>query len=186
MESNHEKKIEAKKNLSGKEGVDSFIKQKKTERDTQGREAVMQNAQAFQNEVADVMGGVEAPSEGISEKKGESGERHDITSSKKGNQDPKTQARQAFKARRALPSEAIMIKKIRIAIASQIKEEIKKAKGFQKNLTTGSAQDYNDSIAKIRRLQEVLYSLISGAVDKIKAIYFRFFTEDGRRKREDD
>ena len=182
MESHHDKNTEAPKKPSEIETVETLLEKKKTERETEGREAVMQSAEGIQTEVADVMAGVEAPKEKISERKGESGEQGDIKGGGQSAQDPKAQAAAAFAARRGLPTEEIMIKKIRTAIESQIKIELKKANALKKNLATGSAQEYSSHIAKIRRLQETLKSLLNSTFEAIKQIYFKYFTAEGRRK----
>ena len=75
-----------------------------------------------------------------------------------------------------------MIKKIRIAIRRQIKLEQKKAKKLQKNLTTGGAQEYNQTIARIRKLKEVLASLFTATYSFLKSVYLKCFTPSGERK----
>ena len=183
MESHHDKSAETLKKPTEVEAVDSLINKKKTEKETEGHEAVMQSAEGIQTEVADVMAGMEAPKEGVSEKKGESGEKGDIKGgSGKQAQNQKAQAAAAFATRRSLPTQEIMIKKIRTAIQSQIKIELKKAKALKKNLDSGSAQEYSTRIAKVRRLQETLKSLFTSTFEAIKGIYFKYFSTDGRRK----
>ncbi|MFH0838118.1 MAG: hypothetical protein V1880_02535 [Patescibacteria group bacterium] len=182
MESHHDKNADVTKKPAEVETVERLITRKKTEKEAEGREAVRQSAEGIQTEVADVMAGVEAPKEGVSEKKGESGERRDITGGAQQTQDQKAQAAAAFAARRGLPTQEIMIKKIRAAITEQIKLELKKAKTLEKNLAAGSAQEYNSAIAKVRRLQEALRSLFSSTFEAIKTIYFKYFSADGRRK----
>jgi len=183
LESHHDKNAETAKKPSEVEAVDKLISEKKTEKEAESRETVLQSTEGVQTEVADVMTGVEAPKEVISEKKGESGEKGDITGggqqAQAGDDD---QAAIAFAARRGLPTQEIMIKKIRTAINSQIKLELKKAKSLQKNLRTGSAQEYNTTIAKVRRLQEALKSLFTSTFEAIKNIYFKYFSPDGQRK----
>ena len=183
MESHHDKKTEKIEHQSKTEAVDKLISEKKSERATEGLKAVMESAEGVQTEVADVMAGVEAPREGVSEKKGESGERRDISGAgQQAQDDRKAQAAAAFAARRGLPREEIMIKKVRTAITAQIKMEMKKAIKLQKNLSTGSAQEYNTSIAKIRRLQETLKSLFNNTFEAVKGLYFKYFNAEGRRK----
>lgn len=183
MESHHDKNTETVKKPSEVEAVDNLISKKKNERETDSRETVRQSAEGVQTEVADVMTGVEAPKPAeAGEKKGESGERGDITGGGQQAQDQKAQAAAAFAARRGLPTQEIMIKKIRTAINEQIKLELKKAKALQKNLSTGSAQEYSTTIAKVRRLQEALKSLFTSTFEAIKNIYFKYFSPDGRRK----
>lgn len=141
----------------------------------------MQRAEGVKGEVADVMAGVEAPKEGVSEKKGEGGDRRDISG---GGQQAGQQARPFYAniAQRALPSEEIMVKKIRTAINVQIALELRKAKQLQKNLAMGSAQEYNSTISRIRRLQETLKSLFTSTYEAIKNLYYKYFTPDGHRK----
>lgn len=166
------------------EAVDKLISDKKTERDAHGREIIRQSTEGVKGEVADVMAGVEGVKEGVSEKKGESGEQGDIRGGGGGQAkgDDDDQAARAFAARRSLPTEEIMIKKIRTAIGAQIKLEMKKAKQLEKNLSTGSAEDYHTTIARVRKLQEALKSLLSGTFEYIKDVYFKYFGSDGRRK----
>ncbi len=186
MESHHDKNADVTKKPSEVEAVDNLISKKKTEKDTEGREAVRHSAEGIQTEVADVMTGVEAPKEVISEKKGESGEKGDISGGGQAQGDQKAQAAAAFAARRGLPTQEVMIKKIRSSIYTQIKQELKKAKSLEKNLSTGSAQEYNTAIARIRRLQEALKSLFTSTFEAIKVIYFKYFSADGRRKPMDE
>lgn len=187
MESNHDKNVETVKKPSEVEAVDKLISEKKIEKEAEGREAVLQRAEGVQTEVADVIAGVEAPKPAeAGEKKGEAGERRDIAGGAQPVSDQKAQAAAAFAARRGLPTQEIVIKKIRTAINDQIKLELKKAKVLQKNLATGSAQEYNTAIAKIRRLQEALKSLLTSTFEAIKNIYFKYFSPDGRRKPMDE
>lgn len=186
MESHHDKNAETIKKPTDVEKVDELISEKKTEKEAAGREAVLQSAEGVQTEVAEVMTGVEAPKEVISEREGETGERRDITGGAQPVSDQRAQAAAAFAARRGLPTQEIMVKKIRSAINAQIKQELQKAKKLQKNLSTGSAQEYNTTISKIRRLQETLKSLLTSTLEAIKNIYFKYFSADGRRKSLDD
>ena len=91
------------------ETVDDLISKKKSERESEGREAVMQSAEGVQTEVADVMAGVEAPKEKVSEKKGESGEKRDITGGTQPKKDSKAQAAAAFAMRRGLPTHEVAL-----------------------------------------------------------------------------
>ncbi|MBN2306753.1 hypothetical protein JXD20_02100 [Candidatus Peregrinibacteria bacterium] len=182
MESHHDKNTEVVKKPSEIETVETLLEKKKTEKESESREAVMKSAEGVQTEVADVMAGVEAPKEKISERKGESGNQGDIKAGSAALQAQKAQAAAAFAMRRGLPSEEIMIKKIRTAIQAQIKLELQKANALKKNLTTGSAQEYSSRIAKIRRLQETLKTLLTSTFEAIKSIYFKYFSASGRRK----
>ena len=183
LESHHQNKEAASKKLSPKESVDGLISKKQSERQQEGMDAVMQSAEGVQSEVADVMGGVDGMKETVSEKKGESGEKGDIKASSGQQGDDEAQkVRSTLASRRGLPTEEIMVKKIRTAINIQIKLEMKKAKQFEKNLSSGSAQDYNTSMAKVRRLQESLKTILHGTLDTIKKMYFKYFNAEGRRK----
>jgi len=186
LESGHEIKGKEAIKPVQVETVEKLISRKKSEKEAEGRAAVLQSAEGVQGEVADVMAGVEAPKEGVSEKKGESGEKGDIKGG--GGQQAQAQdpAFDAFAARRSLPTEEIMIKKIRTAISIQIKQELKKAIKLQKNLNMGSAQEYNMTISRIRRLQETLRSLFNNTYEAIKTMYFKYFGTDGRRKPTDE
>jgi len=168
------------------ETVENLISRKKSEKAAEGHAAVRQSTEGIKGEVADVMAGVEAPKEGISEKKGESGEKGDITGGGQQGAGQQDMAAIAFAARRSLPTEEIMIKKIRTAISIQIKQELKKAMKLQKNLAMGSAQEYTVTISRIRRLQETLRSLFTSTYEAIKNLYFKYFGADGRRKPMDE
>lgn len=169
------------------EATDRLISEKKSERYKEGQEAIQQSAEGIKSDVADVMAGMEAPKEGISERKGESGEKGDIRGG--GGQaqtsDDQNQPVGSFVVKRGLPNEEIMIKKIRSAINEQIKQELKKAKVLEKNLAFGSAHEYGKAMAKIRQLQESLKSLFESTFEKIKEMYFKYFSSEGRRKTPD-
>ena len=171
-------KIQKKPNIT--ESVENLIAKKKAERASTGAAEVKEKAVGVQSEVAEVMAGVEKPKEKVSEREGESGEKGDIKAGKAGAGAAQyiSPAAQTF----ALPGEERMIKKIRIAIRHQIKLEQKKAKRLQKNLTTGSAQEYNQTIARIRTLKEILASLFTATYDFIKGVYLKYFTPTGESK----
>jgi hypothetical protein len=186
LESGHEIKGKEVLKPVQVETVEKLISRKKSEKEAEGRAAVMQSAEGVQGEVADVMAGVEAPKEGVSEKKGESGEKGDITGGGQQQAAAQDMAAIAFAARRSLPTEEIMVKKIRTAINAQIALELKKAKKLQKNLAMGSAQEYTTTISRIRRLQETLKSMLTSTYEAIKDLYFKYFGLDGRRKPMDE
>ncbi len=175
-----------KKQPAPVETVDDLISKKDTERRSEGMAKVMEQAGQVQGEVADVMAGMEAPSEQISErnredKKGDLGQGSGATQS---DDDDQAQAQiRSSLMRRGLPTEEVMIRKIRTAIQLQIKDELKKAASLKKTVTTGGAQEYNASIAKIRTLKQVLSSIFHNTFEKVKEVYFRFFGDDGRRKK---
>jgi hypothetical protein len=170
-------KVQKKPNIT--ESVENLIAKKKAERAFTGAAEVKEKTVGVQSEVAEVMAGVEKPKEKVSERKGESGEQGDIKASKgAATAQYISPTAQPF----ALPGEERMIKKIRIAIRHQIKLEQKKAKRLQKNLTTGGAQEYNQTIARIRTLKEILASLFTATYDFIKGVYLKYFTPTGESK----
>jgi len=162
------------------ESVEELISKKKAEKVAEGTAKVTEKAAGVQTEVSEVMAGVEKPKERVSEKKGETGEKRDIT----GGKAAAGTAQKIGAAMKAaiLPSEEVMVRKIRAVINAQIKMEIKKAKRLQKQLTTGGAQEYNSTIARIRKLKEVLASLFTATYEFIKNIYVKYFTPEGKRK----
>lgn len=167
------------------ETVTDFISKKDNERQSDGMNKVMEQVGAIQEGVGEVMAGVEAFSDKVSEKKGETGEKGDIRTGGQpitGDDQQTAQQIRSGLTRRALPKEEIMVKKIRTAINFQIKEEFRNAFKLEKNLVTGSAQEYNVRIARIRRLKETLASLFHNTMEKIKEMYTRYFSTDGRRK----
>ncbi len=174
-----------KKKQSASESVDNLISQKESQRGAEGMNQVMQQAEGVQTEVADLMAGVDKPSDKISERKEGTGERRDIGggSGSGSTQDDgqATQIRSNLR-RRALPSQEIMIKKIRSAINSQIESELKVVKKLEKNLATGGADEYNQRVAKIRHLKQMLKSLLGSTLEAVKGVYFKYFGQDGKRK----
>ena len=168
------------------ESVEALIQKKKTESTQEGQSAVRQSAENVQSEVADVMAGMEKPKESLSkanEKKADG----DLKTGQSATSDDDDSAgiRQGLMAK-PLPSETVMVKKIRTAIELQIKMEWKKAQRLRKNLVTGGAQEYSASISRIRHLTQVLSSLFTATFDYIKELYFKYFTPGGKRKSVDD
>lgn len=174
------------KSPSLSEAVGSIIdkkKQQKTGAEAPDLKAAMESTQ---RETAELMAGVEKPSEKISERSGESGEKGDL----------KTTGGQAVQSDTAtiigglgelsLPPEQVMVRKIRIAIQKEINHEWKKAKALEKKLDEGGASEYNASIARIRHLKDVLASLFEATADFIKGVYFKLFTPQGKRKPADE
>ena len=187
MESHHDNREAIEKKPSITETAENLISKKQAERADEGMRVVQESAAGVQSEVADVMGGMEAPKEKISERKGESGEKGDIKmGGGQAQDDDQTAGGLGMVIRKVIPSEEIMVKKIRTAINTQIKQEMKKALELQKNLTNGSAQEYNTTVAKIRRLKETLASLATSAYEAIKGLYLKYFGADGRRKSFDE
>ncbi len=173
------------KKPSARESVDSFIKQKKGEKETKVGEAVSGKMAGVEEEVAEVIGGVEKPKEKVSEKAGERGE----------GRPPAAQAAMGEEAAQAIsdelkdyqfPSQEMMVKKIRTAIQAQIKLEMKRAKKFQSRLDSGGADGYNKSIAKIRKLKQALALLFTSAAGFLKDLYVKYFLPDGKRRKLED
>ncbi|MBU0576982.1 hypothetical protein KJ742_07835 [Patescibacteria group bacterium] len=162
------------------ESVEDLISKKKSEKAAEGEAEIQEKTEGIKGEVTEVMAGVEKPKEYVSEKKGESGEKGDI----KGGGATKDEGVQVQTTMAAvmIPVEEIMVKKIRSAVQAQIKMEMKKAKKLKKNLTTGGAQEYNSSIARIRRLKNLLATLFTATYDFIKEVYVKYFNAKGRRK----
>lgn len=158
------------------ESVDSLIAKKRAEKDIKASSEVQQHAEGIQGEVIDVIGGAEKPSDRVSEVKGETGEKGDIsTGGQQISSDDVDEIKQNLKPV-VLPTEEVMIKKIRTAITSQIKDELKRAAKLKGSITTGGAEDYNKSIARIRKLKEVLSLILTSTFDFIKGIYLKYFT----------
>lgn len=177
---NKTRQAEAKKPTTT-ESVDSLIAKKKQEKAIEGENVVQQSAEGVQGEVAEVMAGVEKPSEKPSEKKGESGEKGDLKGGGASDDDDSFAA-QAGVASFVFPVEEVMVKKIRSVINAEIRMEMKKAEKLKKNLATGSAQEYNSTIARIRGLKEVLASLFTATISMMKNLYTKYFTTEGKRK----
>lgn len=181
---NQHKEVHQKPSV--KEDVDSLIKKKKIEKESEGSIAVTEGMAGTQEGVAEVMAGVDRPpKEGVSERKGESGEKGDITGAATSGDDDATMIR-AQLLDYDFPSQEIMVRKIRTAINAQIKVEWKNALSFKGGLVTGQAADYNRSIARIRSLTQVLSSLFTATVDMMKGMYVKYFGPDGKRRKLDD
>ncbi len=180
----HESK-DSKQQQTGMESVEGLIQKKQSDKASEGATAVAESAAGFQSEVADVMGGMEAASDKIGERVRED-KRGDLKTGGGGqSDDDDDDAQQIVQNLKKvkIPSQAVMIKKVRSAIVADIKKEFKKLGKLHKNLATGSANDFNASIAKIRSLKEVLSSLFTGTFDMIKGIYGKYFTREGRRRK---
>ena len=168
------------------ESVESLIARKKAEKAEEGAKEVQRGAEATQGEVAEVMAGVEKPKEKVSERKGESGEQGDLkTSAQKSVGDEKKGIMPQI-ASYVFPGEEIMVRKVRSAIGAQIKIELKRAAKLEKHLDSGSAQEYNATIARIRKLKEVLSSLLTATFEVVKNLYIKYFTPGGHRKSLDE
>jgi len=172
----------ARQKPSTKESVESFIKKKKVEREAEVSEAVSGKMGATKGEVAEVMEGVEAPKEKVSERAGERGEKG-IPTGAAGAAGDEDQAIAVQLKDYHFPSEEVMVKKIRTAITAQIKMEWKKATKFRKNLNSGGADGYSRAIAKIRHLKEIIASLFTATFGFLKNMYVKYFTPDGKRRK---
>jgi hypothetical protein len=175
------------KKPSVKSSVESLIERKKAEKQSQIAESAAQKMAGTKEGVAEVMGGMEKPSEKISEKKGESGEKGDIKGGggSGGTTDDSQFAGVTIKDY-VFPSEVVMVKKIRTAINAQIKLEWKKAQRMSRDLDKGGADGYNKSIARIRHMKEMMFSLFNMTVGFLKNMYVKYFTPDGKRREIED
>lgn len=173
---------EAHKKTTAKESVDSLIDRKHAEKEAEVSAGAAEKMAGTQTEVADVMGGAEKPSEKVSKRVGEKGE-GGMPAGGAATGGDETQVIAAQLKNYHFPSEAIMIKKIRIAINTQIKSEWKNALKFQKQLGIGGASNYNQSISKIRQFKQMLTSLFGTTVGYLKNMYVKYFTPDGKRKK---
>lgn len=172
----------ARQKPSTKESVESFIKKKKAEKKAEVGEAVSEKMEVTKGEVAEVMEGVEAPKEKVSERAGERGEKG-IPTGAAGVAGDEAQAIAVQLKDYHFPSEEVMVKKIRTAITAQIKIEWKNATRFRKNLDSGGADGYNRAIARIRHLKQVLASLFTATLGFLKNMYAKYFTPDGKRRK---
>ncbi len=164
--------------------VVGVAEKKDSERSSESASVVQQQADAIQGSVADVLGGMEGkvdkgPSERNREDKRGQGSGGTVVQS---DDDAQQAAQIKSGLTRALPTQNIMIRKVRSAITRQIKAEKKKVKKLEKMISKGKADEYNSSVARVRRLQEVLRSLAHAAFDKVKEMYFRYFGSDGQKK----
>lgn len=168
------------------ESVDDLIHKKQAEKESEVSSSAKEKMADIQGEVAEVMGGVEKPSEKISERKGESGEKGDLKGGIKGDDDDQVQAISYSIKDYTFPSEEVMVRKIRSAITAQIKLEWKKAKKASSQLGTGESASYNEAIARIRKLKLTLSSLFHSTVQFLKQMYVDYFTPDGKRRNMED
>lgn len=169
------------KKLSVTESVEGLIQRKKHERDVQVGREVDQKMAGTQEGVAEVMAGVEKPKERVSERKGETGEKGDIRGGQIGDDDQAQQIRTQLKDYHFPPTE-VMVRAVRGAIQADIHRNWKLAKKYQKKLHSGGTSDYNEAVAKVRTLKELMYSLYTATVDFMKKLYMRYFTPDGKRR----
>ena len=169
---------------TAKESVDSLIGKKKSEKESKTSESASAKMESTQGEVADVMAGAEKPSEKISEKGEKKGEnKGGGAAATTGDDDDDDQIASIKIEDYKFPSETVMIKKIRVAINAQVKAEWKNAKKFEGKLTSGGAEGYNKTIAKIRELKHVLASLLISTFGAVKSIYIKYFQPNGKRRK---
>lgn len=157
---------------STKESLGRVLEQKGTSEKSNVAKPV---TEAVQGEVADVMAGMEGPKEKVSEKAKERGSENKATTAGAKGDDGKQAALLQQLKTQALPDPEVMIERIRVKIKGQIVQEIKKANRLIGKLDQGSAQEYNNSIARIRQLSHTLYQLLTATYDLIKDLYLRFF-----------
>lgn len=182
----HESKEAPAKKLNTSESVDSLIQKKQAEKSSEVSASAEAKMAGVQEDVESLIG-INKPSEKISERKGESGEKGDLKSSSRSDDDEQqaTQIRYTIKDY-SFPSEEIMIKKIRTAIQLQIKDEWKKAKKYRKNLVRGGSANYSESIAKIRKLKNIVSNVFTHTMHTLKEMYVKYFTPDGKRRTSED
>ncbi len=164
--------------------VEDLINKKKSEKESGASESAAAKMQDTKEDV-DVIVGMEKPSEKISERAGEKGEGKG-SSGAQAKQSDDDQTAQVQIKQYDFPSDAVMIKKIRTAINTQIKEEWKKAAKYQGKLSNGSAAKYTKAIAKIRALKQILSTLFTSAAGFLKEMYTKYFMPNGKRRRVED
>lgn len=177
---NHKEAPVKKPSIS--ESVDSMIQKNKAEKDAAISASAEAKMAGIQEDVEAIVG-MEKPSEKISEKKGESGEKGDLKGGGLASDDDEEEIQNIKYSIKdySFPSEEVMVKKIRTAIKLQIKEEWKKVKSPSK-LGRGGTANYNESIARIRKLKYMLSSVFTNTMHALKEMYVKYFTPDGKRK----
>jgi hypothetical protein len=174
---------EAPRKPSVTESVQSLIDRKKTESESKLSSEVSSKMAGTQEGVADVLAGMEKPAERISERKGEGGQQGDLKAGKGAAQgDSSAKQIRANLQDYDFPSEEVMVKHIRSAIQDQVNSEWRKATRLQGKLDQGGAQAYNSSIARIRKLKDLMASLFSSPIEFLKNLYVKYFTPDGKRR----
>jgi hypothetical protein len=174
---------EAVRKPSVTESVQSLIDRKRQEKESKVSADVSRKMAGTQEGVADVLAGMEKPSETISERQGEGAGQGDLKAGKRGgsNGQAAQQIRSGLKDY-VFPSEEVMVKQIRSAVEDQIRLEWRRARGLEGKIDQGGAQAYNSSIARIRKLGDLLESLLASTVDFLKNLYVKYFTPDGKRR----
>lgn len=163
------------------ESVEDFIARKKTDQKAEGAREVQASAESVQREVAEVMAGAEKPKEELQEKGEKKGEQKGGGYAAQTTQSAEVSTAEDWHGV-ILPDETVMIKKIRTAITLQIKIEMKKARKFESSLTSGSAQQYSTTIARVRKLKSILASLWTATIDYVKDLYKKYFRPDGQSR----
>lgn len=165
------------------ESVQSLIDRKSADRESKVSSEVSRKMAGTQEGVADVLAGMEKPSEKFSERKGEGGQQGDLKATQRSAQGDQTaqQIRSQLQDY-SFPPEEVMVKHIRSAIKDQVDMEWRQAKKLQGKIDQGGAQAYNNSIARIRKLTDLLASLFSSPIEFLKKMYVKYFTPDGKRR----
>ena len=174
---------EALRKPSVTESVQSLIDRKSSDKESKVSSEVSAKMAGTQEGVADVLAGMEKPGERISERKGEGGQQGDLKKGKAGAQgDQAAQQIRASLQDYDFPTEEIMVKHIRSVIKDQVDMEWRQALRLQGKIDQGGAQAYNSSIARIRKLKDLLASLFSSPIEFLKNLYVKYFTPDGKRR----
>jgi hypothetical protein len=165
------------------ESVQSLIDRKSSDRQSKVSSEVSQKMAGTQEGVADVLAGMEKPSEQVSERKGEGGGQGDLKAGKgTGQGDQSVQQIRSELRDYEFPPEEDMIKHIRSAIQDQIDTEWKQARKLQGKIDQGGAQAYNSSIARIRKMKDLMASLFFSPIEFLKSMYVKYFTPDGKKR----
>ncbi len=168
------------------ESVDNLIRKKQVEQQSDVSESTSGKMAGVQEEVSEIITGVEKPSEKVSKKAGEKGKKARIRKKSVQDDDDDIQAISAGLKDYHFPSEVVMVQRIRTALKLQIKLEWSKATKLQGNLGSGGADGYNKAVAKVRALKQVLFTLYNATVGYLKNVYVKYFTPDGKRRKFED
>jgi len=175
---------EALKKPTVSESAKSVVERapKKTEKPKLSKE-VSKGLVGTQEGVAEVLAGVEKPSEQVSKAVGERGAQGQLKKGGVSDQGAKVQGIRAGLQDYTFPSEEVMVKHIREAIEDQIRLEWRRALSFEKRIGRGGAEAYNTSIAKIRKLKDLISSLFTSTIDFLKNVYIKYFLPNGKRRK---
>lgn len=182
--SNHNPEVKQPKKTVTR-SVEDLIGKKKAEKEARVSESTSAKMHDTKEEVETIVG-MEKPSDKISEKTGEKGERKGGGVAASDLSVGDGQMGEFSMEDYTFPSEEIMIKKIRTAISAQIEEEWKRAAKLQGHMIDGGAYSYAKTISKIRTLKQVLASLFTSAAGFLKEMYVKYFLPDGKRRRVED